>query len=447
MKKQHIIIAGAGPAGTVTALGLSKLGYKITVIALPRAFTACEGISERVLQGLTNAGIQTALSSIAAPSKRFATWNGTSSEANTERLIRRDIFDQALLQDLQSTETEIIAGRINKVEHLDSAVSLTGKSTDGQPFLLTGDFFVEARGRSTPSGKQPRMRGPETVSLLQHWQGEPTEARSMAASFKDGWGWMAQFTDGSRYTQITVAADADDFPAKAGLKDYFFQRLEQLPEARPFYDKAEPQGELTARSATAILTHDPVDDFSIRVGDAALAVDPLSGNGIFQALSTALVAPSVINTILQQPQSKKSKEVAQQFYRERVTHAFMRFARMGRDFYKMETRWPEQPFWQQRQAWPDEQPMHEPVIPEQISIIERPVVQENLIVLQEVVATPDQPLGIWHLGGIPLAPIVKDLQSKPLSDGETVLARLQANGFDDQRQQVLASWLESQGIS
>jgi flavin-dependent dehydrogenase len=443
---KKIIIAGAGIAGTTTAIGLARIGYSVTVICLPRAFTACEGISNRVLQGLTNAGIRHALSAIAEPSRRSANWNGANSEANTERLIRRDLFDQGLMQDLKQADVTVIHGRVNHIHYSDELVTVKGNSADASNSIIdiTGDFFVEARGRSAPSGKQPRMRGPETVSLLQHWQGEACTAQSMATSFQDGWGWMAKFSDGSRYTQITVAADADDFPAKAGLNVYFLQRLQQLPQALPFYQDAEAVGTLTARSSTAILTHDPVTDHSIRVGDAALAVDPLSGNGIFQALSTALVAPSVINTILQK---SSSKITAQQFYRERVSHAFMRFARMGRDFYQMETQWLDQPFWQKRQSWPDQKPMHEPVTSNKVEIVERPVVHDNLITLKDVVVTPDQPLGIWHLGNIELAPIVKSLQDSPLLKDESVLIRLEADGFKDQNQRAaLEAWLKSQGI-
>lgn len=440
----QIIIAGGGPAGTAAALGLARLGYGVTVLSAPRSFVACEGISERVVNGLAGAGIRHGLTTIAAPSQRHANWNGSSNAANTERLIRRDLFDQALLQDLEDAGVAVIAGRVNQIETQGDRVTVQGKASCGESFTLHGDFFVEARGRATPAGKQPRLRGPETVSLLQHWQGEPAAAQSAAASFCDGWAWLAQFTDGSRYTQITLAADAEDFPTKSGLNDYFFRRLQQLPEAGPFFCDAEPQGELTARSATAILTCDPIDDRRIRIGDAALAVDPLSGNGIFQALSTALIAPSVINTILRRPDNKN---LAQRFYRERVNHAFMRFARMGRDFYRMETRWPKQPFWQQRQRWPDQQPTHEPLAPEQVSVVARPVTREGFITLQEVVITPDQPLGVWHLGGIALAPIVKSLQARPVKDNESIVQRLEQAGIDNgSAQRAIAAWLRNQGL-
>ena len=175
-------------------------------------------------------------------------------------------------------------------------------------------------------------------------------------------------------------------------------------------------------------------------GDAAIAPDPLSGNGIFNALSTALVAPTVINTILQSP---SHASLAAHFYQERVRHAFMRFARLGRDFYRMEQRWTENSFWQQRQAWPDQLPTHEPESVDQLKILQRPVVKNNLITSEEVVVTPDQPLGIWHLDGTPLAPLVNNLFSTPLDKNESIIQRLEKVGITKERHAALITWLKS----
>ena len=421
----HIVIAGSGPAGTATALGLQKMGFAVTVVTSPRGFVACEGISERVLQGLHNAGIRCALDTIAPPSPRRASWNGLQSEANTERLVRRDHFDRALLKDLEGARIPVIHGRVSQIRSVERGVSVSGTETGGEAFALHGAFFIDARGRSAPGGRQPRMRGPETVSLLQAWRGGPGEAQSAAISYAGGWAWMARFNDGSRYTQLTLAAEA--VPAKPQLADFFFERLHQIEQAGPFHGGAAPAGELTARSATAILCCDPIAGHTMRIGDAALAVDPLSGNGIFQSLSTALLAPRIINTVLKRA---GSAELARQFYRERVNHAFMRFARMGRDFYQQESRWPRETFWQQRQEWPDQEPMHEPAAPDRLQIERRPVVSGDFISESDVVVTPDQPLGIWHLSGIELAPLVRALrqrqaQAQPLHSSGDVQEFLQ----------------------
>ena len=56
--------------------------------------------------------------------------------------------------------------------------------------------------------------------------------------------------------------------------------------------------------------------------------------------------------------------------------------------------------------------MHEPVSPQQLQVARRPVVAGELISEREVVVTPDQPLGIWHLMDIELAPLVKAWQGR-----------------------------------
>ncbi len=45
-------------------------------------------------------------------------------------------------------------------------------------------------------------------------------------------------------------------------------------------------------------------------------------------------------------------------------------------------------------------------------MVRMPVVSNGLIEEHEVVTTNDQPLGIWHLNGIPMAPVVRALQSR-----------------------------------
>ena len=82
------------------------------------------------------------------------------------------------------------------------------------------------------------------------------------------------------------------------------------------------------------------------------------------------------------------------FYRDRVELLFYRFARTGRDFYRSEARWSHETFWQDRQAWPDNEPLHvenDEVIGRAI----RPVINNGFIEEKDVVITRDQPLGVW----------------------------------------------------
>ena len=401
MPEPRIVVLGAGPAGAATAVGLRRLGYAVTVVSDWRRFAAVEGVSQRVLEGLRHAGLGGALSQAAMPASRQVRWNGQHLQMNQEFLLDRQRFDRALRGDLQRAGVSVVEGRVREVAHEGGH---RVRLEDGQ--VLEADFLVEARGRQAPLAAD-RLRGPETVSLLNVWQGSPGAPASAVESLADGWAWMARLEDGRCYWQVTL--DAAGLPGKAGLADYCAARRGCSTLVAELFDQqALAPAQVHARSSTAILAGECVGQDWIRVGDAAMAVDPLSGNGIFQSLSSALQAPVVINTLLRRPERA---ELARQFHQQRVEQLFLRFARIGRDFYGQEQSRAGQPFWDQRQGWPDAQPMHLAADWHAVRVERRPVLRDGLVDEAEVVVTADQPLGVWHLQGVELAPLVQRIQS------------------------------------
>jgi hypothetical protein len=193
-----------------------------------------------------------------------------------------------------------------------------------------------------------------------------------------------------------------------------------------------------ARGSTAILQSPLAESWMLRVGDAAMAVDPLSGNGIFQALSGASVAPAVINTLLREPERA---ELALRFYEERVRHLFLRFARIGRDFYRAETRWSGRAFWRARAAWPDEEPAHAAAAPRVVGEELRPVVERGFIRERSVLVTSEQPLGVWRVAGAELAPLARDLPESAEHRREELLRRIEAvSRGDGPGRRALLGW-------
>lgn len=399
MSEPRILVLGAGPAGAATALGLRRLGYPVTVVSDWRRFAALEGVSQRVLEGLRNAGLGAALAEAAMPATREVRWNGQHLKLNQEFLLDRQCFDRALRHDLERAGVSVVGGRVREVTRQGvHCISLD----DGQ--VLQAEFLVEARGRQAPLAAD-RLRGPETVSLLNLWQDEPGAPASAVESLDEGWAWMARRADGRCYWQITL--DAAGLPGKAGLPEYCAERRRgSALVAELFGARALEPAQVHARSSTAILAGECVGDDWIRVGDAAMAVDPLSGNGIFQSLSSALQAPVVVNTLLRKPERAA---LAQRFHQQRVEQLFLRFARIGRDFYGQEQTRAGLAFWARRRGWPDAQPLHLEADWAAVRVEKRPVLRDGLVDEAEVVVTADQPLGIWHLQGVALAPVVRGL--------------------------------------
>jgi hypothetical protein len=118
---------------------------------------------------------------------------------------------------------------------------------------------------------------------------------------------------------------------------------------------------------------------------------------------------------------------------------FLRFARIGRDFYADEQRWLDQPFWQARRNWPDAEVAHAAVDFAALKIERAPVLREGFVDEAEVVITADQPLGIWHVQGVEVAALVRRLkQGEPANQ---VLA-----GLTVEQGRMVRGWLLAQGF-
>ena len=418
-KPFEIAVLGGGPAGVVTAIGLAKLGYQVCVISLLRSYNVTEGISERVYQALINLGLEHALQEVGPAIPRSVSWNGSQSAANTERLIQRRAFDSALLNDLTAANIPFYEESISslKKHNIDDNGNNNGNykweilCKSGKSY--SSSFIVEARGRAAPVTKDSHSKGANSLSICQNWKTSTPSLlapKAMAISLENGWLWLANNGNGNIFTQASVSANSQLAPNKTKLSTFIHELLLSQPELAEITPFIKTDGKAVARSSSPVFNKQPIQERYIAVGDAAMSVDPLSGNGIFQSLSSALIAPVVINTILKKPQNKA---LAQTFYYQRLHHLFLRFSRIGRDFYKMETRWTNHSFWQERCQWPDQQAAHQDQ-DRIVGVEKRPVINGAFIEEKKVVITAEQPLGIWKINNQD-AVIVLDKQLKQLN--------------------------------
>lgn len=436
----EIAIVGGGPAATVAAIGLQRLGYRVLVITQPRPFAALEGISRRVIDSFRQQGMQALVDELPPPSLRQVSWNGSTSAANVEVLVDRQQLDRLLLDELRQRQIQVLEARAQKLVADQNSWRI---NVQGHPQCqqIRADFLIEARGRSAPSAGEERIKGPEMLSLLHYWQGPAGQLRSAVESFEHGWAWMAMAADGRRYLQLTVDPRYCPLPAKSELAGFCQQQLLQLRESCPFVEGAQPTDKVQARTSGCVLRQQLMGKRWLCIGDSAMAADPLSGNGIFQAMSSGLAAPAVVNTLLRHP---SSYAIAAEFYRRRIHGLFYRFARVGRDFYRMEQRWADQPFWRDRCDWPDRQPSHTEAVPGSWSIDTLPVIDHDRIRSADVLVTPDQPMGIWHYQGVELAPVLRELQRQPSLEGADIRLTAALN-LDPVIASRLVSWIKREG--
>jgi hypothetical protein len=192
---------------------------------------------------------------------------------------------------------------------------------------------------------------------------------------------------------------------------------------------ATPADAASARDATATLRGDLVDTDCLRVGDAAVTIDPLSGNGVFEALRGAFAASAAVGTLLASPDELP---LVRRFVEERASALFHHAAEIGRAFYRGETRWTDRPFWRERAGWPaDDEPAAAPAP----GIRAQAVVVGERVAERDVLVTPQHPRGVLTIAGVELAPLLNRARALGedalAADASTraALAWLKANHF------------------
>ncbi len=420
----EVIITGAGPAGVVVAIRLVQIGIPVMLIGAPRRFRALEGLAERALRALQYAGCESALASLGPLVQRQANWAGERFAGNREHLVERERFDAGLWLDASRAGVTTLAARVGRV--VDAAdhwqIDLPGRQ-------IRARYWIEARGRAAPRTRR-RHHAPPVTALAGWWQSTRIKAPMAGVlPMRDGWSWFAGLADGRLSVQLFI--DSGQTPGRTQLAPHYARLISEEPELSELVRQAKQLGEPYTRYAH-LSTSEPVIGLrSARVGDAALALDPLAGHGIFEALGSALALAPAVRTILQRP-AQADDAVA--FYTRRIASDFLTQARIGRDFYALENRWPTAAFWRARQHWPDDQAAHPAIEAGRGRISDEPVSVDGFIERRPVLVCPDQPRGVWQVGGVPLRDLLTAYQARggraetnPAADPATFLATFLAS--------------------
>lgn len=395
---KKIVVLGAGIAGTSTAIGLKKLGFDVTVIYKNRPFTAFEGFSQKTKEGLISQGCINASKLLVEQSLRNSNWATKSNRVNYEFVVNRSILDNALLEDLKENQIKIIEAKVvGAIDSLEEKPKVTYK-IDEEKYDLIADFMVDARGRFTPF-KDEYICGPKSFSLLQELELENIkENKTSIDSVKDGWIWQAYVGNKRGYIQFSCD---EEFLNRVNSFEDMLKILQEQDIKLWSLNNYKVVGKLVKRDSFCKIHKEIINNKMILVGDSASSVDPLSGNGAFQAMSMSSIAPYVINTILNK--SEVEQKVAIDFYKSRVEFIFDKFTKISKEFYLLEKRF-DTIFWQKRQTWPQNKDELENQIPR---IEKKAVVKNGFVNQSEVIITKDNPFGACYFGNIEIIDLAK----------------------------------------
>jgi flavin-dependent dehydrogenase len=357
-----VVILGAGPAGAAAAAALARAGLAVALLQRPGPGPPgrVETLASEVHHPLAELGLWGRFQAgghLASPGT-VSIWGGPEP-IETDAVfdpsgagwhVDRSRFDAMLV------EAAIAAGVSVRP---DVRLDRLGEGSTGR-WELTGvfggrrqrwraGFLIDATGRAALAARRlggPRMVIDRLVALvgLVAPDGSPAglDRRLLVEAVEDGWWYTAPLPDGHQ-TLCAFLTDPDLIPrGPAAVLRHWRSRLDAAPgTARRCAAGAGPEV-LRVAAAGTVRAGRVAGRGWLAAGDAAAALDPLCGQGVYRALESGLRASEAAARLV------RGSPGALRDYAALVEDQFAADLRERSRYYGLERRWPDSPFWRRR---------------------------------------------------------------------------------------------------
>lgn len=417
-----VCVVGGGPAGAIVSRRLAQLGYRVCLIerqdgsrrptgeALP---SSIRGLLEQLglWQGLDQIG--------SLRCDRMGTrWRdeAASQQDNAAIIVDRALFDRFLIEAAtQAGVTVMCPARARRPAFVDGRWITPVESRDAGSLVVEARFLVDATGRR--GGCRPA--GAPTIALCGRWQGKASSspAEMCIDAGEHAWFWAAPLSHDGATAQAFI--DPQSYTRRGAVDCATLYRT-LLDQSRLLREclRGLSLADIRIRDATFRVDNETVTPNSIKVGDRAFAMDPLSSQGVQAAIRSGLQASAVIHTILR----GADVEAALEFYRTTLLGAVKAHGRHASEVYASQALYASA-FWQSRSSTrflDEKKPAPsirisdnpELMLSQNARLVALPVIEGDEIRRRTALTHPGLERPVAWLGGVPLGTMLSAIGSK-----------------------------------
>ena len=319
-----VVVVGAGPAGTSAATTLARAGADVLVVdkaTFPRDKVCGDGITTAALRELEELGLDpTSVASwldvddllVRSPSGREVRFPLPRERGRFAAIARRRDLDAALVDVARAAGASVAEGHALRDAHSGAdgvVLDVEGIGSVGAAWVVGADGMWSPLRRALGLA-DPGYRG-EWHAFRQYFTGvSPRAGRELAVWFDadllPGYAWSFPLPDGAANVGFGVLRDGS---YRVGDLGAVWRELLARPHVRDLLGPdARPESPhrawpIPARVERTVLT----GPRALFVGDAAAATDPMTGEGIGQALTTGRWAAEAIVELGERPDEARDR--------------------------------------------------------------------------------------------------------------------------------------------